>query len=80
VILKAIQLRTSYTDLAIVRPGRLTISQRLDGGPKDRAREGMTVRAPQSGRDGTEREDREDESERGHHVGSLFGEDLGVRP
>jgi hypothetical protein len=39
----------------------------------------MTVRAPQGGRDGTEREDREDEGERSHHVGSLFGEDLGVR-
>jgi hypothetical protein len=39
----------------------------------------MTVRAPQGRRDGTEREDREDEGERGHHVGSLFGQDLGVR-
>ena len=63
---------------AIVRTGRLTKRQRLDGGPKDGAGEGVSIGASERGRDGPEREDREDEGEGGHHVGTLLGQDFGV--
>jgi hypothetical protein len=38
----------------------------------------MSIRTAQRGRDRPHGQDREDESEGSHHVGSLFGEDFGV--